>query len=31
MSKLDTAAASVANRFKETKNAAKGFFAALYF
>lgn len=31
MSKLDTAAASVASRFKETKNAAKGFFCSLVF
>ena len=29
MSKLDTAAASVTSRFKETKNAAKGFFCSL--
>jgi len=29
MSKLDTAAASVASRFKETKSAAKGIFCSL--
>ena len=31
MSKLDTAAASVASRFKETKSAAKGIFFAHFF